>query len=249
MEQQNASASTSGMAVTSLVLGILAVVSSWMPIINNFSFILAFLGIIFAIIGLVGTVRGKKKGKGMAVAGLVLGVLSVIIVLATQSAYVTAIDSAMEGPSVTTTEAASPDNATAEQEDTSSENADTAEPATTDLAVGTTATLSDGVSVTVDAVTPGLANYDGNEITGVQVTYVNNGDKEASFNPFDWEGEDANGAQRSGTYYSEATDELHSGTLAPGGTVTGMVYFDGALSKVVYNASFFSDATVSWLVA
>ena len=39
----------SAMAVASLVLGIVALVTSILPIINNLSFLLAILGIVFAI--------------------------------------------------------------------------------------------------------------------------------------------------------------------------------------------------------
>lgn len=69
------------------------------------------------------------------------------------------------------------------------------------------------------------------------------------FNSFDWKAEDANGAQRSNTYYSESDNELNSGTLAAGGTVTGDVYFDGNATKALYYASMISDKpTASWLL-
>ena len=69
------------MAVASLVLGIVALVTSILPIINNLSFLLAILGIVFAIVGLVGISKGKKSGKGLGVAGLVLSVIAFILVL------------------------------------------------------------------------------------------------------------------------------------------------------------------------
>ena len=34
-------------------------------------------------------------------------------------------------------------------------------------------------------------------MTGVHVTHTNNGDDGASYNVYDWKGEDANGAQQS----------------------------------------------------
>ena len=67
---------------------------------------------------------------------------------------------------------------------------------TTDLAVGTTVTTTAGLSVVVDSVQPGLTNYDGSTMTGIHVTYVNNGDEGADYNIYDWKGEDANGAQQ-----------------------------------------------------
>ena len=84
-------------------------------------------------------------------------------------------------------------------------------------------------------------------MTGVHVTYTNNGDDGASYNVYDWKGEDANGAQQSTGYYSEGSDELSSGTLAKGGTVSGNVYFKGDLARVLYFGNLLEKtATASW---
>ena len=77
----------SGLAVASMVLGIIAIVLSFIPIINNLAFIIGIIAVIFGIICLV-----KKAGKGKAIAGLVLGILSIIITLALQSSWSKAID-------------------------------------------------------------------------------------------------------------------------------------------------------------
>lgn len=242
-QQSTQSTSTSGMAIAALVLGILAILTSFLPIINNGSFFLAALGLIFAIVGFVGIRKGKKKGNGIAIAGIVLNVISIIVVLATQSMYSAAIDSATNGPEA---------SVTVEAESTESGNSNASASttdSTTDLAVGTSITTEDGLVVSVDAVQSGLKNYNGDPITGITVTYANNGSKELSFNSFDWKAEDANGAQRSNTYYSESDNELNSGTLAAGGTVTGDVYFDGNATKALYYASMISDKpTASWLL-
>lgn len=84
-------------AIVALVLGIIALVSSWVPIINNLSFIFALVGVVFAVVSLVGTLRGKKSGRGLAIASVVVNVAAVAIVLATQSAYSAAIDEAASG--------------------------------------------------------------------------------------------------------------------------------------------------------
>lgn len=84
-------------AIVALVLGVIALISSWVPIINNLSFIFALVGVAFAVVGLVGTLRGKKSGRGLAIASVVVNVAAVAIVLATQSAYSAAIDEAASG--------------------------------------------------------------------------------------------------------------------------------------------------------
>lgn len=119
-------------------------------------------------------------------------------------------------------------------DDDKKEEAKKEEQSTTDLAVGATVTTAAGLSVVVDSVQPGLTNYDGSTMTGIHVTYVNNGDEGADYNIYDWKGEDANGAQQNQGYYSEGSDELQSGTLAAGGSVAGNIYFDGDIKKALY---------------
>ena len=249
----SASAPRSAMAVAGLVLGIVALATSFVPIVNNASFFIALLGAVFAVVGIVAAVRGTRTGKGMAIAALVVSAVAVAVVLATQSLYGAAIDAAVdelsEGPAVTgVSSAASTGDAAAGA--VSGAASDAPRASSTDLAVGSAVELEGGLSVSVDSVQAGLVNYDGSAVTGVRVTYTNGGDGEASFNTLDWKGQDAQGVQQYTTYYDGAEDELDSGTLAPGGTASGMLYFDGDLSKVLYYASLLSSsATASWTVA
>ena len=78
---------SSGLATAGMVLGIIGVVLSFIPIINNIAFFIGILALIFGIIGIV-----KKAGKGKAIAGIVLGILSIAITLAMQSAVSDSID-------------------------------------------------------------------------------------------------------------------------------------------------------------
>ena len=104
-------------AIVALVVGILALITSFLPIINNGSFILAIIGIILAIIGLVGTVRGKKSGKGIAIAALLISIVSCAVVLGTQSMYSAAIDEATD----TTIDVSTADQGAADTQGASSE--------------------------------------------------------------------------------------------------------------------------------
>ncbi len=253
MSDKSTGKPTSGMAVTGLVLGILAVVSSWIPIINNLSFVIGLIGFVFAIVGVVGTMRGKKSGKGLAIAALVVNLVALMVVLASQSALSAAIEDATSGSSVvgtsTSDDTEQEDDAADDSADEGSSDSETSQQASTDLAVGTTIELDDGLSVTVDSVEMGLADYDGSEIVGIHVTYVNNGDEGASYNTYDWKGEDSSGAQEYPTYYIDGTDELGSGTLAAGGTKSGTIYFEGDTVKALYFASILDDTpTAGWVL-
>lgn len=83
------SSNKSGFSTASLVLGIIGIVLSFIPIINNAAFVLGVLALIFGIVSLV-----KKANKGKAIAGLILGILAIIITLAMQKAIVDTVDKA-----------------------------------------------------------------------------------------------------------------------------------------------------------
>ncbi len=236
-------------AIVALVLGIVAIVMSWMPIINNLAFVIGIIGLIVAIVGVVGVLRGKKAGKVLAIVALVVNIAALAIVLGTQSMYSAAIDDAVNGPSATSTSQQSDAAGDADDANDAANSAADAK-SFTDLKVGTSVDLENGLSVSVDDVQTGLKNYDGSEVMGVQVTYTNNGDKSADYNPYDWKGEDAKGAQEDMVYYSEADNALNSGTLAAGGSVSGTVYFAGDTVKALYFASMVADEpTASWTLA
>lgn len=82
----------SGLGTASLVLGIIGIVLSFVPIINNIAFILGVLSIIFGIVCLC-----KKASKGLAIAGLILGILACIITFQAQSTLSDAINEAFSG--------------------------------------------------------------------------------------------------------------------------------------------------------
>ncbi|MCL2785497.1 MAG: DUF4190 domain-containing protein [Propionibacteriaceae bacterium] len=64
-----------GVGTGALVLGIIACVLSWIPFINVFAVILGIVAVILAIIGLA--LKGLKRQT--AIAGLILGVVSLVI--------------------------------------------------------------------------------------------------------------------------------------------------------------------------
>ena len=224
----------SKMAVTSIVIGGVALITSFIPIVNNVSFFFAALGIIFGIIGAVGVFKGKKRPKVLAIIALGINVLAIIIVLATQNLYGQAINKAANGPQAT------------------SNNSQTSTQAN-EVKVGETITLENKLELTVVSVEGGLTNYDGNACTKVTMKYINNGDKEISYNSYDWKAEDPNGAQTSQTIYSNGfmnsnADNLQSGKLVPGGSVTGSLYFKGNVIKVLYSANLGNTTTATWIV-
>jgi len=79
--------SKSGFATAGLVLGIIGICTSFIPIVNNLSFILALLGIVFGIVSLA-----KKASKGQAIAGIIICILAIIITVNSQQALSDSLD-------------------------------------------------------------------------------------------------------------------------------------------------------------
>ena len=75
-QQQPQQSQGNGMAVAALVLGIIAVVLCFIPVLN---WILALLGIIFGAVGLSKANKIGGKGKGFAMTGLILGIVGAIL--------------------------------------------------------------------------------------------------------------------------------------------------------------------------
>lgn len=71
----------SGFATAGLVLGIVGICTSFIPIINNLSFVMGIIAIVFGIIALV-----KKAGKGKTIAAIILGILTITFTINAQKA-------------------------------------------------------------------------------------------------------------------------------------------------------------------
>ena len=156
---------TSGLAVAGLVMGIIALFSSFVPLLNLLSFPFVLLAIIFGGIGLWQTASRGKGGKGLAIAGLVLGVLALLITFVMYGAAGSSSDGASDAVS-------SSSGATAEQTDAAGTQSAESQ------AAEQTATAPD-YAVTIDncAVTE---DYQGNPAIIVTFTFTNNSDEAAS---------------------------------------------------------------------
>jgi hypothetical protein len=65
-----------GFGVTALVLGIVGAVFSWVPVLG---LILAVLAVVFGALGYARARKGQATNSGMAIAGLVLGIIAFLI--------------------------------------------------------------------------------------------------------------------------------------------------------------------------
>lgn len=72
------------LGILAIVFGAIALLGSWIPIINYLSF---FIGTIALVLGIVGLVINQKKQKTLAIIGSVISFFSLIIALVTLSFY------------------------------------------------------------------------------------------------------------------------------------------------------------------
>jgi len=80
----------SGLLTAGWVLGIVGVCTSFIPIVNNASFVLGVLALVFGIIGLV------RKNRGKAIVAMILGVAAIAMTLVAQQTLSDAIDEAVD---------------------------------------------------------------------------------------------------------------------------------------------------------
>lgn len=69
----------SGLSTAGLVLGIIGICTSFMPIINNLSFVMGVLAIVFGVIAFI-----KKAGKVKSIIIIILGILTIMITINSQ---------------------------------------------------------------------------------------------------------------------------------------------------------------------
>lgn len=78
---------TSGFGTAGLVLGIMAIIFSFIPIISYLAFILGGLAFIFSVVSLI-----KRASKGVAIAGLILAIIAIFMANAMHEGVKTAVN-------------------------------------------------------------------------------------------------------------------------------------------------------------
>ena len=168
--------STSGLGIAALVLGILAILSSWIPIINNLAGLLALVGVILGAIAIYKTrPSGKSTGRGIAIAGTILSAVALIIVIATQIFYVKALTQAsdeLEKQTGTTTASAPAETKT--KTDTAQDSKAADKPAANAVLIG------EKYLVENLEAKAGAKDYDGKPAVVVSYDLTNKSDKNTS---------------------------------------------------------------------
>lgn len=238
-----------GLGVAALVVGIVALVFSWVPFLNVVALPPALVGFCLGVAGLVfGAV--KKRSKGMSVAGIVLSVVSIAVFAAMNTAAVDVIDKTYEakGP-------ASLEEAAEESEEKAGEASEKQA-----IAIATpTNTAKFEILVNGSSVTDRIENGSylyfeadaGNEYVVVNVTLKNISDKMETFNTGDFKLlSDDGSVQYSPSNLITASKEMIpiADSLNPGTEKQGNIVFelpsgvDTSSLKLKYNDSWSLDS-------
>lgn len=117
---------SSGLAIAALVVGIISFVLAWIPVVNLVSILGGIAAVVLGVLALRKANRGVAGGKGMAIAGTVLGGISLVLSIVVNVFLGVAIDEAINSAESAVAPAVQP----AESEGTADEQpVDTEEPA------------------------------------------------------------------------------------------------------------------------
>lgn len=152
----------SGLAISALVLGIIALFLCWVPIVNNFAAILAVVGLALGVPALISARRGRRTGSGLAIASVILSALALVGVLSTQALYSSVIDDVTNDLSNSVPSKPSSSDRTGDAESSAAAEADASAAAAAVLSLGQPGELTE-YTVTVDSVTP-----NGNDIVAAE---------------------------------------------------------------------------------
>lgn len=169
-QQPVAKKSTSGLAVAGLVLGLIALLSCWIPLFNVVTTPLAILGLVFAIIGIVATAPAKPKGgRGIAIAGTVLCAISLVVFMAMYGGAAASVND-------TSSDSSSSSQASATAEDTQ----DTSDDAAQDETAQDEEDSNEDSGIVIKSCKAGK-DYSGKKTAVITIEWTNNTDDSQAF--------------------------------------------------------------------
>jgi len=215
------------LSIISIVLGSLALLTSWIPFVNNGS---AVIGVIALILGIIALLINLKRKKILSIIGTVLSILSIIVVIATQATYSSVIEHATNHSSKGTVANTEKDTSTEKEESkkniltvdykdyevksvkTYNINYQNTDWAGTDIKIDSAKVYKLDKTYTINTVSDGDMNVNGFIELNMSVTpqrdiniyptqatgIFNNGEQHDASSDTSWDGEIAKGATKSG---------------------------------------------------
>lgn len=224
-----------GLGLAAMILGIVALPFTLTGLTAWISIILGLIAAPLALAGFGRIRKGQATNKGVTITGLVLGLLAIVLGIASTVATINAVGEALDGPTATVV---------GEQQ-----NAGAPAEVSGPISLGAAVDV-DGLVVNVTEV---VSRTDvGKRLTCANVSYSNQSGDIANRGPMDWSARNAQGASVSTWLYTN-DDALDSGDLASGGSDSGVVCFDvprDEVAVVEFKSNMFNDGPdAEWAVA
>ncbi len=238
------------LGILSIVIGAIALILSWIPIVNNFAAVLAVIGV---ILGLIAFLVNRKHKKLLAWIGTILSVVSFAIVMGTQSMYSNAIDDVAGKNDTQATNEDNSNNKSSQESSTSSSEENKT------FNVGDTVEQKNGMNIKVDSVEYKDGGEfddldDGKQFVVVHLTLDNKGTKTLDYNEYDYKLDD-NGKQTDfDSFMSDEngndvySDMLESGSLRPNSSMTGTIIGQAVTSDSLQLVSNAYDNSNNWTI-
>ncbi len=215
-----------------------------------FSFIL-FLSILFLILGLIKPkIAFMKSRKKVLLIYPLIFIVSIIGIIATTDS-----DTPKEASPATAEVQTDKEknDSTSKDEKKDNKKSKTKKEEKTEFGIGEKAELKNNVVEITEVEKSSGDDFDtpksGKEYVIVHITIENNGEKDISYNPFNFKMKNSNGQIEDVAFTTVDSDtSLSSGELAPGGNVSGTLAFEQPIDdpelQLIFEASFWSDKKI-----
>ncbi|MFJ3537496.1 DUF4190 domain-containing protein [Streptomyces sp. NPDC090109] len=218
---------SSGLGVAALVVGIVGLVFGIVPFLFWLGGILGILALVLGVVGHGRARRGETNDRGQAIAGIVLGSVTIVVALAWLVVFVVAFaadraDDGTHGRGATSSAAPAP-----APESTRESLPEPTETGPAVLSFGKTHTYEDGVKVTVSEPLPYrpdrfAAGYEkGDTAVRVTVTIVNGSKKVIDVTTALPDASDAEGAAAGAIFDGSRATGMFQGKVLPGKQTKG----------------------------
>jgi hypothetical protein len=229
------------------VLGILAILLAFVPILGFVAYPLAILGIIFGLVAVRRVAKQLANNRGVSVAGLVTSLVGLVLVIVSTVIYVSAINAAVSSGGTSGGTAVAGANSGISGSPCAAAYPD--KQATDICADGHGTVLLDEMAVTATTLRTVRDDFGTNELCST-VTIKNTSDHTQDYNVLDFKLQTPSGVVGTASLMS-AGQTLDSGALIAGGTKTGKVCSDSTTEKgqfvFIYKPNAFEDTRGIWL--
>lgn len=224
------STQTSALAVIALILGIIALLVPFF----------ALPSLIVALFAMKQTSRGKQSGRGMAIAGLVMGILAMLEFIIGAIFFVFVMVASKNIDSTTTTSGYSSSTSSVASSTTTLKGA-MKTPLTADKYVLTSNSVQHNFAGTKSYYVPST----GKEYVLVSVTVKNKDTYSHYFSSYDFSLRDSSGKEHTAMFMTNLPSELPYSSVATNGEITGNLVFEVPVSSssltLVYDPGYFSS--------